>query len=274
MKLDEFTIGQMSKLNGVPIKTLRYYDEIGLFQPHKVDATTGYRYYTLEQIKKLDLILFLKNIGIPLREIQENIEKNTLEQFINMLQKYKNESEKKILELQHIQNHLNKKIHELSSLQIYRQYNQPIIKNMSARKVIQVNTPLKNIQDIEPLLRKIKHGTQSTLPIVIGNVGYIISSEGSSPFYEGLFVTIEDEQKLPVELVYTLPAGEYAFFYVNTDYEHIRSTCIELLSYLESIGREPNGPFYIRNIVNSFLSNNKEEWIKEIQISVKPLVVQ
>ncbi len=97
MKLDKLSIGQMSKLKDVPIKTLRFYDEIGLFKPYEVDDITGYRNYTLEQIKKLDLILYLENIGIPLKEIKENIENNTLEQFIHMLQKYKNKTEKKIL---------------------------------------------------------------------------------------------------------------------------------------------------------------------------------
>lgn len=271
---DKLTIGQMSKLNGVPIKTLRYYDEIGLFRPHEVDPSTGYRYYTLEQIKKLDLILYLKNIGIPLKEIKENMTNNTLDQFVGMLQKYKNETEKRIIELQHIQSQLSKKMNELSGAQTNGQAPKPFIKNMSSRKVIQINTPLQNNQEIEPYLRKIKNSTQSAVQIVIGNVGFIISGNESPFIYEGAFIMIDEEENLPNELVHTLPEGEYAFYYPNTDYEHIHSSCKELLFYLKSIGRVPEGSFYVRNIVNSFLSNKKEEWVMEIQIFLKGLTVQ
>lgn len=38
-----FTIGQMSKLNNISVKTLRYYDDIGLFVPYEVDEQTGYQ---------------------------------------------------------------------------------------------------------------------------------------------------------------------------------------------------------------------------------------
>lgn len=270
----KLTIGQMAKLNSVPIKTLRYYDEIGLFKPYEVDAATGYRYYTLEQMKKLDLILYLKNIGIPLKEIQKNIQNNSLEQFINMLEKYKNKTEKKISALRQIQNQLNKKIHELSSLPVRRQFRLPVIKRLSARKVIQVNAPLQGVKEVEPLLRKIKKAINSALSIVIGNVGYIISREEKSNLFEGLFVTIEDERQIPVEWLHTLPAGEYAFFYVNADYAHIHLACQAFLNDLQKAGREAGGSFYIRSIVDAYLSNKREEWAKEIQILLKPLTVQ
>lgn len=44
------TINQFSKAAQIPAKTLRYYDEIGLLKPAKIDAVNHYRYYTVEQI--------------------------------------------------------------------------------------------------------------------------------------------------------------------------------------------------------------------------------
>ena len=41
-------IGEFSKLTGVPIRTLRYYDEIDLFKPADIDLFTDYRYYSEE----------------------------------------------------------------------------------------------------------------------------------------------------------------------------------------------------------------------------------
>lgn len=67
-----FKIGDFSKLTGLPVKTLRYYDDIDLFKPIDVDLFTGYRYYSKEQIKDLELINKLKNIGFTLEEIKNS----------------------------------------------------------------------------------------------------------------------------------------------------------------------------------------------------------
>jgi DNA-binding transcriptional MerR regulator len=61
-------IGDFSKLSRVPIKTLRYYDEIGLLTPDKVDEFTGYRHYSHEQSARLNRILALKDQGFSLKQ--------------------------------------------------------------------------------------------------------------------------------------------------------------------------------------------------------------
>lgn len=45
-----YSIGQFSKMMEVSTKTLRHYDEMGLFAPFKIDEVNGYRYYSSEQI--------------------------------------------------------------------------------------------------------------------------------------------------------------------------------------------------------------------------------
>jgi DNA-binding transcriptional MerR regulator/predicted transcriptional regulator YdeE len=63
-------IGDFSKLCRVPVKTLRYYDEVGLLKPAHVDESTGYRNYTFEQLARLNRILALKDLGFSLEEIR------------------------------------------------------------------------------------------------------------------------------------------------------------------------------------------------------------
>ena len=66
-----YKIGEFSKLTNVPIKTLRYYDEINLFKPQEIDLFSGYRYYSKEQIDDLAVILNLKDVGFSLDEIKK-----------------------------------------------------------------------------------------------------------------------------------------------------------------------------------------------------------
>jgi effector-binding domain-containing protein len=64
-----FKIGDFSRLSFVTVKTLHYYDEIGLLKPVKVDRFTGYRYYSADQLPRLNYIVALKNLGLSLDEI-------------------------------------------------------------------------------------------------------------------------------------------------------------------------------------------------------------
>ena len=65
-----FKIGDFSKLAQVSVKTLRYYAQLGLLEPVWVDRYSGYRYYTLEQLPRLNRILALKDLGFSLEQIQ------------------------------------------------------------------------------------------------------------------------------------------------------------------------------------------------------------
>lgn len=64
-----YKIGDFSRLCRVTVRTLRYYDEIGLLKPVRVDQITGYRYYSIEQLPKLNRIIMLKGIGLSLDDI-------------------------------------------------------------------------------------------------------------------------------------------------------------------------------------------------------------
>lgn len=85
-----FKIGTFSQLTGVTVKTLRYYDREGLLKPAEVDRLTGYRYYTVAQIDRLNRILALKDLGLSLDEIRkllcENPSVNTLRGMLRLKQ--------------------------------------------------------------------------------------------------------------------------------------------------------------------------------------------
>lgn len=79
-------IGDFSKLSQVPIKTLRYYDEIGLLGPEEVDRFTGYRYYSASQLPRLNRLLALKDLGFSLEQIGQVLNEGvTVEQLRGML---------------------------------------------------------------------------------------------------------------------------------------------------------------------------------------------
>ena len=64
-----FKTGEFSKLARVSIRLLRYYDEIGLLKPAYTNTDTNYRYYTIDQLPRLNRILALKDLGLTLDQI-------------------------------------------------------------------------------------------------------------------------------------------------------------------------------------------------------------
>ncbi len=87
-----YKIGDFSKLSRVPVKTLRYYDEIGLFKPRGINRFTRYRYYALEQLPELYRILSLKELGFTLEQINQLLSGDlTNRQLLRMLRSRKDE---------------------------------------------------------------------------------------------------------------------------------------------------------------------------------------
>ena len=70
-------IGEFSQMMQVTVKTLRYYEQKGLLIPNEVDEWTGYRYYTIEQMQKLNNIRNLQQLGFSLDEIKGLYEEET-----------------------------------------------------------------------------------------------------------------------------------------------------------------------------------------------------
>ena len=92
-------IGDFSKISLVSVKTLRYYDELGLLKPVEVDPFTGYRMYEFHQLERLHRILALKDLGFSLEEIGQLLSENvTPEQMRGMLKLRRTEARQKVQE--------------------------------------------------------------------------------------------------------------------------------------------------------------------------------
>lgn len=68
-----YTVKQLSELAGVSVRTLHYYDEIGLLRPSKVGANS-YRYYDDEAVLRLQQILFYREMGLELLQIKDIVD--------------------------------------------------------------------------------------------------------------------------------------------------------------------------------------------------------
>lgn len=98
-----FQIGEFSKLGQVSPRMLRHYDQLGLLKPGQVDAWTGYRHYTIDQLAQLHRIIALKEMGLSLEQVGELLargEELNPERLRAMLKEAKGQLERDIVESQ------------------------------------------------------------------------------------------------------------------------------------------------------------------------------
>ncbi|GGH11559.1 hypothetical protein GCM10008013_03420 [Paenibacillus segetis] len=87
-----FKISEFSRLSKVSLKTLRYYDQISLLKPRKVDHDSGYRYYSADQLLELNRIFIYKELGFTLPQIIQLLHEDiTLEHIQGMFKLKKSE---------------------------------------------------------------------------------------------------------------------------------------------------------------------------------------
>ncbi|MGC1215401.1 MAG: MerR family transcriptional regulator [Micromonospora sp.] len=65
-----FTIGEFARLGRVSVRMLRHYDSIGLLRPAAVGPHTGYRYYRADQLRRLNRVIALKDLGLTLDQVR------------------------------------------------------------------------------------------------------------------------------------------------------------------------------------------------------------
>jgi DNA-binding transcriptional MerR regulator len=70
MPTDALSIGDFSRMTQLSVKTLRHYHDVGLVEPHHVDPTTGYRYYSHDQVPTAQVVRRLRALDMPIPDIR------------------------------------------------------------------------------------------------------------------------------------------------------------------------------------------------------------
>lgn len=96
-----FSIGEAAKAVCTTSETLRHYDRIGLVKPSKKDEWTNYRYYTEQDIIRLNTVRALQIMDLPLQEIKKILEYDNLEETVAFLAQAEKKADEKMAALQY-----------------------------------------------------------------------------------------------------------------------------------------------------------------------------
>ncbi len=96
-----FSVGEAAKMVNMTSETLRHYDRIGLVKPSKKNELTNYRYYTEQDIVRLNTVHALQQMDMTLQKIKEVLEYDDLRKIVDFLKQVEKSADEKILSLKY-----------------------------------------------------------------------------------------------------------------------------------------------------------------------------
>ena len=156
-----YTVAKLAKISGVSVRTLHWYDQVGLLKP-AYHGANGYRYYAEEQLLALQQILFFRELGFELKQIESILKRSDFDRVAalsshrKVLQKNVERTKKLIKTIDKTINHLKGK-KKMKDKEMFDGFNIGLVKlkegtpYSAAEKIVvqSVKNPTKDAKDVE-----------------------------------------------------------------------------------------------------------------------------
>ena len=266
-------IGEFSQMMQVTVKTLRHYEQKGLLVPDEVDEWTGYRYYNITQMQRLNTIRGLQRQGFTLEEIKELLEDGAQTPSIEQLTQKIEETERHLQLLMERRNQLLKWMDshkQIKTMEKFSIQSLPEIIVASHREVISGYSELGLlcVNKIGPEMQRL--GCKCPPP------GYCFTIEHNQEFCAEN-IDIEyceqvEEMGVDSDIIQfkRLPAVKKALCMKHVGpYERFYESFTEALTYMEEHSYKPAGHPRTSYIDGAWNQEDPEKWLSIIQIPIE-----
>lgn len=259
-------IGDFSRLCRVPVSALRYYADLGLLPPAQIDPHTGYRYYSVDQLPRLQRILALRDLGLSLEQIGAVLrERLSVEQLRGMLRLRQAELRQQIADEQARLSRIEVRLRQIEEEGVMSGYD-VVLKEIPPQLVAGIRSVIPHYGAIGALFDELygylgQHGAGGLAVGIDHNEGYM----EQNPDMEAVAYL---EQPVPAServKVHTLPGGAVASTIVKGPYEQLSQAYTALMVWIEAHGYKCVGPsreLYLH------MDATPEGHVTEIQIPV------
>lgn len=209
---NRFTIGQAAKINDIPVKTLRYYDEIGLLKPQFTDHETGYRYYSHEQFFAIDTIKFMKSLGLPLAQIKRTLQMDgvSMQATIELLTRQQQLAAAQLRMQLNRMRSLRSSIENLRFLEEHLERGEPYRRSFPKRYIAAISEQQKDIYQLDLSLKELLLDAR-LLPYKTYQYGSQLDMKAflkGELQYNLEYMQLNRKPDFPCKQFYELPAGE------------------------------------------------------------------
>lgn len=275
--MNKLFIGKMAKLNNISVQTLRHYDKIGILTPLFIDDESGYRYYHIKQSAKLDLIHYMKCLGMSLDQIKLQFERRNVNFIQDMIKVQKIWIDEKIQELNNMKYAVIRCEENLTRYANAPKDDSIFIEHIPERKIfcydVGINIYDHNLETYEYILRELKKQViLKNLPMVyFCNVGSILRKKDldNDNFYSSEIFLFLENNFPEFDGVEIIPENKFVCICCNSFHKE-KEYAFKLFDYIQKNNIEVIGD-YICEVVTEvpiFEPEERNMFIK-LQIPVK-----
>ena len=238
----KLSIGTVAKMKGISIKTLRYYDEIGLLKPSHVDPFSGYRYYDSSQLLYIEFIILFRRSGASLEEIASACKDDNAMAIADFSDKQIEKARQKIAELEEGIHNYKELCSKIYNDEVHSRNQEVYWQRVKERTVLTREIPSKQFKEewiydaFWHLYQEIRNRNLATLYAT----GYIVelgNENEESLTYKKIYVEAEEKENCQTVSLETLPKGEYLC--VNYRIENKKAQMAKLHQAVREKGRTP-----------------------------------
>lgn len=262
-----FTTGEFAKLCSVKKQTLFHYDDIGIFSP-EIKTENGYRYYSITQLEIFNVISILKDMGMPLKDIKDYLDKRSPDELISLLTIQKTAIEDKINSLKQMHYLIERKIHTTKeALNIY--VDEIILKEMTKTYLVRTNT--KNMEEEKNiavyLAEHINYCKDNNIysPYITGGMlSYDNVKNRDYSYYDYYYTQLDNKEHNN----YIKEEGIYLIAYHKGGYYTVEKTYEKILKYIRDNNLTVKSYFYEDVLLDELSVNGYENYVLKISIKV------
>ena len=222
--MEKLSIGKMAKLNHISEQTLRLYDKLDLIKPDETNSENGYRYYSIRQCARLDMIQYMKSLGMKLTDIKKLLDQNDISLFKSILERKSNQIDLQIKEMQYQKRALQRTIESYERYEKSPPDGSIVMEFINKRQMYCIDAGINfyehGIEVYEEMLRKLKNKLISdSLPqIYFCNAGTIMRKKKKKKkrLYSSEVFVFVDEEYVDKNLITYIPADTYACIYCDS----------------------------------------------------------
>ena len=272
----KMTIGQMAALNHISEQTLRLYDREGLLSPLYRDEKSGYRYYDIRQSAQLDIIQYMKALGMPLKEIKNHMKKWDTGRIRQLLRENRDAVEEKIRDLNLQKRAIERALDSYERFEAAPPDGAIVMEYIPKRQMYVTNSRINfydyDIAEYEKVLRILKEDMagHSISPYYFANAGTILRKENflNRVLYSTEVFVFVDREYVADELITVIPASTYLCIYCDR-FEKEKEYIDRLLATIEEKRYEVTGDYICEVIVEMPLDYTERGMFLRLQIPVK-----
>lgn len=263
-----FTIGQFAALHGINKKTLMWYDEIGLFKPVSIHEENGYRLYSYYQSTELEVILLLRDMNVPIHDIQEFMKNRSAGSMADLLRDKIADLDRTIQGLKAVRSKLCSRRREMTELMDLDLSEISLIEREPQYLATVQTSPEMSLEDeIELILAQTKkyqlpHMYQAPYGSMLP-VENLLARRFEN--YSMLFLELPDTQNR--KGLHRRPGGTYLRAFCVGNWDRLPTRYEAILQYAEQHHLEFSGCAYEIGI-NELVIDTIDDYITKIEIPV------